>query len=179
MYFNQYFIKPAFATLTSLLRTYQARPHGRLFYIYLQTSVRLSRIRLSLFFVCFNLVFIIVMTSATWSFFPFLSVGSAKVEIFSQLPNKINFIFSLLFFSLAFQFAGLSTSAPFLPKRDAKVMIFSNPADFIWNNFCAFIALTISLNRFSAHPFPPKRDAKVTKINTPANAREDKIRGKS
>ena len=33
MYFDQYFIKPAFATLTSLLRTYQAIPHGCLFYI--------------------------------------------------------------------------------------------------------------------------------------------------
>jgi hypothetical protein len=30
-------------------------------------------------------------------FFPFLSVGSAKVENFSQLPNKIIFIFSFPF----------------------------------------------------------------------------------
>ena len=38
MYFDQYFIKPAFATLTSLLRTYSASPHGCLF-IYLRVLV--------------------------------------------------------------------------------------------------------------------------------------------
>ena len=33
------------------------------------------------------------------SFFPFLIVGSAKVRIFSELPNKINFILLSSFFS--------------------------------------------------------------------------------
>ncbi|MFW0718039.1 hypothetical protein, partial [Pedobacter sp. N23S346] len=35
---------------------------------------------------------------ATLIFFPFLSVGSAKVEIFSQLPNKIWFYFFSWYF---------------------------------------------------------------------------------
>ena len=39
MYFDQYFIKPAFATLTSLLRTYQALNLTAAFSIYLQDLV--------------------------------------------------------------------------------------------------------------------------------------------
>ena len=70
--------------------------------------------------------------------FPFVSVGSAKVGIFFKLPNKIIFIFSFVLkvnhyhsslannpYSQSFIFS------LFLPKRDAKVIIFSIPAKLI------------------------------------------------
>ncbi|KRT16844.1 hypothetical protein ASU31_03935, partial [Pedobacter ginsenosidimutans] len=61
----------------------------------------------------------------------FLSVGSAKVRNFSELPNKINFIFSSSFFPfLLFQYAGFDQLSV-LPIRAAKVAIFSSPAIFI------------------------------------------------
>jgi hypothetical protein len=44
-------------------------------------------------------------------FLPFIIVGSAKVRIFFKLPNKINFIFSSLFFpSPSFQYAGFKAA---------------------------------------------------------------------
>jgi len=93
MYFDQYFIKPAFATLTSLLRTYPAFT-SRLPFIYLRVGFSESRIRLpyfspvSIFFIC------LPRHPPPGLFLPFLSVGSAKVGIFFELPNKIIFIFS-------------------------------------------------------------------------------------
>jgi hypothetical protein len=47
------------------------------------------------------LFYLLSATSAAQLFLPFLSVGSAKVRIFFKLPNKINFIFSSLFFFLS------------------------------------------------------------------------------
>jgi len=66
MYFDQYFIKPAFATLTSLLRTYQALNLTAAFSIYLQVfgfgrsySSSLCFLPVSIFY------FPVYMTSAT------------------------------------------------------------------------------------------------------------------
>ncbi|MFW0714211.1 hypothetical protein, partial [Pedobacter sp. N23S346] len=58
---------------------------------------------------------------ATLIFFPFLSVGSAKVEIFSQLPNKIWFYFFSWYFLFCLSICRPFNQLPFLPKRDAKI----------------------------------------------------------
>ena len=81
MYFDQYFIKPAFATLTSLLRTYSAH-NLTVAFIYLRVSVSeslscLSSVSSVSIFFCLPSA-----TSAASAFLPFLSVGSAKVGIF-------------------------------------------------------------------------------------------------
>jgi hypothetical protein len=57
------------------------------------------------------LFYLLSATSAAQLFLPFLIVGSAKVRIFFKLPNKINFIFSSLFFpSPSFQYAGFKAA---------------------------------------------------------------------
>ena len=57
--------------------------------------------------------------------FPFVSVGSAKVGIFSQLPNKIIFIFSAPLFSSNTFSTAPPGAFPSLPDRVAKVTTFS------------------------------------------------------
>ena len=71
-------------------------------------------------------------------FFPFLSVGSAKVENFFGLPNKIIFIFFVPRFLSAFQYAAFSGGFPFLPNRAAKVAIFFFSANLFQNKLLAF-----------------------------------------
>ena len=169
MYFNQYSIKPAFATLTSLLRTFSAHYLTVAFSIYLQVFGFGWSYSSSLCFPPVSILFSNRNDIRHLIFFPSLSVGSAKVEIFSELPNKIILFFSSFFSLQPFNMPVFKTSFLLFPNRDAKVMIFFTWANFIWNKFRSFYPLSPSLTRFSIHPFPPKRDAKVAKINTVAN----------
>ncbi len=81
MYFDQYFIKPAFATLTSLLRTYRQYLAVAFLYIFRCWFQPVFFVQPSVF-ACFNLFCLLSATSAALAFLPFLSVGSAKVGIF-------------------------------------------------------------------------------------------------
>jgi len=68
MYFDQYFIKPAFATLTSLLRTYRQEPRGRLS-IYLQVLVSAGLSRPAFSFRLFQSFFVCCLRHPPLSFF--------------------------------------------------------------------------------------------------------------
>ena len=82
MYFDQYFIKPAFATLTSLLRTYSALTSRLPLYIFGFWFQLVFFVQPSVF-VRFNLFFVGLLRHPPLQLFlPFLSVGSAKVGIF-------------------------------------------------------------------------------------------------
>jgi hypothetical protein len=120
---------PRYATLTSLLRTLWPVT-SRLAFI----SLNLSSEKSCSSFPCFglfNLVLFAFRNIRCSAFLPFLSVGSAKVRIFSEIPNKINFIFLPFFSSFPlFQYAGVNQLSV-LPNRAAKVAIFSSPATFI------------------------------------------------
>ncbi len=65
-----------------------------------------------------------------WFVIPFVSVGSAKVGIFFELPNKIIFIFRSFFLIPSFQYADVIQLSA-LPNRAAKVAIFFSYAIFI------------------------------------------------
>jgi len=75
MYFDQYFIKPAFATLTSLLRTY--RHHLAVAFLYIfRVLVSAGLIRPAFSFHLFQSFFrLLSATSAAQLFYPSLSLG--------------------------------------------------------------------------------------------------------
>jgi hypothetical protein len=101
-------------------------------------------------FLPFQSCFVVCATSAAPTFSPFLSVGSAKVRIFSEIPNKINFIFLPFFSSFPlFQYASLKLAfRPSEPGCKGSNLFFSRNIYFKINP-----ALSITVPSFHSKPF--------------------------